>query len=326
MTGFNTWRNEMLDFWRRLFRRDAPATGPVTLGRRRVYILPTRTGLVFALILLAMLIGAVNYQNSLAFVLTFLLTGLSVVSMIHTFRNLHALTLRAGHPQPVFAGEQARFSINVENQGGRDRYALNLLLGDQDPVTLDLPQNGGQWLTLPLPSQRRGLLLPGPITIYTRFPLGLFHAWSFVHLDMPCLVYPRPATRRGLPRELLHSQGAVGDQGNGSDDFSALRSYHVGDSLRHVHWKAVAREQGLLTKQFGGGVTEELWLRWEQTGSLSLEERLSLLTRWLLEADALGLAYGLALPDREFKPARGEAHRRRCLKALALFGQTVDRP
>lgn len=326
MTGLNTWRNEMLAFWRQLFRRDAPETGPVTLGRRRVYIIPTRTGLVFALILLAMLMGAVNYQNSLAFVLTFLLTGLSVVSMIHTFRNLHSLTLRAGHQQPVFSGEQARFSVNVENHGGRARYALNLFLGDQEPVTLDLPQNGGQWLTLPLATQRRGLLPPGRITIYTRFPLGLFHAWSYVHLDMPCLVYPRPAMRRGLPRELLDSRGTLGDQGNGSDDFAALRTYHTGDSLRHVHWKAAAREQGLLTKQFGGGVTEELWLRWEQTGSLPLEERLSQLTRWVLEADALGLAYGLALPDTEFKPARGESHRRRCLKALALYGLSVELP
>ena len=309
----------MRAFWRRLFRRDAPEKGPVTLGRRRIYILPTRTGVIFALILLAMLIGAINYQNSLAFVLTFLLTSTSVVSMIHTFRNLHALTLRAGHPQPVFAGELARFSVNVENRGGRARYALNLLLGEQSPLTLDLPQNGGQWLNLTLPAGQRGILHPGRITLFTRFPLGLFHAWSYVHLDMPCLVYPRPSDRRGLPRELLDLRGAVGDQGSGSDDFAALRSYHPGDSLRHVHWKAAAREQGLLTKQFGGGVTEELWLRWEHTGNLPMEERLSLLTRWILEAEALDLAYGLALPDREFPPERGETHRRRCLGALALY-------
>lgn len=310
----------MQAFWRRLLRRDAPEAGPVTLGRRRIYIIPTRTGLVFALLLLAMLIGAINYQNSLAFVLTFLLTGLGLVSMFHTFRNLYALTLRAGHHPPVFAGETARFSVNVESRDGRARYELKLGLDKQEPVSLELPPNGGQWLSLPLVSQHRGLLQAGRINLYSRFPLGLFHAWSLVHLDMPCLVYPRPAARRGLPRELFQSRGVVGDQGNGSDDFAALRSYHPGDSLRHVHWKALAREQGLLTKQFGGGVSEELWLRWEHTGNLALEERLSQLTRWVLEADAQGLAYGLALPDRQFVPARGEAHRRRCLKALALYG------
>lgn len=322
----NSARGEISGFWRRWLRRDQPGPGPVTLGRRRIYIIPSRTGLIFALILMAMLIGAVNYQNSLAFVLTFLLTGLSVVSMIHTFRNLHALTLRAGHPQPVFAGEIARFSVNVENHGGRARYALNLKLEEQPSVTLDLPQNGGQWLLLPLASQRRGLLYPGRITIYTRFPLGLFHAWSFVHLDTPCLVYPRPAPRRGLPAELFHSRGAVGDRRSGSDDFVAMRNYQHGDSLRHVHWKAVAREHELMTKQFGGGFTNELWLRWEHTATLPPEERLSLLTRWIIDADALGLTYGLSLPDKEFKPSRGEQHRHRCLKALALYDQSMAQP
>ncbi len=310
-----------LGFHRWLSSRKATETGPVTLGRRRIYLLPSRSGLLFSLVLMAMLIGAVNYQNSLAFALTFLLTALSVVSIVHTFRNLHGLNLHAGHPSPVFAGEPARFHVHVENRIGRDRFALNLSFKGQQPVTLDLPRQGGQWLTLTMPSEQRGLLHPGRIIVSTRFPLGLFYAWSHVHLAMPCLVYPQPASQRGLPPELLNQQGETGDQGIGHDDFAALRSYHPGDSLRHVHWKSVAREQGLLTKQFGGARTGALWLRWEQSPNLPREERLSLLTRWVIEADKLDLAYGLALPDREFSPAQGEAHRRRCLKALALYGQ-----
>lgn len=320
LTGFTTWRKHTRALRRRLLRRDPPTPGPITLDRRRIYILPARSGVVFALMLLTMLIGAINYQNSLAFALTFLLTGLALISMFHTFRNLHGLTLRTGQPTPVFAGENARFAVLVENRISRHRFTLNLMFKRQLPVTLDLPPLGGQWLTLTLPSQQRGLLQPGRITISTRFPLGLFHAWSYVHLAMPCLIYPRPANRRGLPPELLDRQGETGDQGKGNDDFAALRSYQPGDSLRHVHWKSVAREQELLTKQFGGAQADALWLRWEQTGHLSREDRLSLLTRWILEADAQGLSYGLALPGNEFPPAQGEAHRRRCLKALALYG------
>jgi uncharacterized protein (DUF58 family) len=320
INALTNWRDEMVAFWRHLFRRDRPETGPVTLGRRRVYIIPSRSGVVFAIILLAMLIGAINYQNSLAFVLTFLLTSLSVVSMIHAVRNLYGLRLRAGHPRPVFAGDNARFPINLENQRGQARYALKLMLPEQEPVTLDLPQNGGQWVELAVPAARRGQLTPGRITLYSRFPLGLFHAWSYINLSMHCLVYPRPDNSRGLPSQMLQDSGAVGDQGRGSDDFASLRPYHAGDSLRHIHWKALAREQGLMTKQFGGGITEELWLHWEQLGNLTPEQRLSRLTRWVLEADGMGLAYGLALPDGEIPPARGDAHRRRCLEALALFG------
>lgn len=306
-------------FWQRLLRRDAAESGPVTLTRRRVYILPSRSGLVFGVLLLAMLIAAINYQNSLAFIFTFLLAGLGVVSMVHTFRNLNGLRLRVGHIQPVFAGEAATFPLSVENPRGHPRFALKLHFAEQPPEGLDLPVNGGQWLQLRHPTTQRGWLHPGRITIYSRFPLGLFHAWGYANIAMRTLVYPAPSAERALPAELLVPSGSSGDQGKGDDDFAALRPYHPGDSLRHVHWKVLARGQGLVTKQFGGGVNEELWLRWEMLGNLALEERLSRLTRWVLEADAHGMAYGLALPDRQIAPQRGEAHRRRCLEALALF-------
>jgi uncharacterized protein (DUF58 family) len=306
-------------FWSRLMRRDQAESGPVTLTRRRVYILPSRTGIIFAVLLLAMLIGAINYQNSLAFIFTFLLTGMALVSMVHTFRNLNGLRFRVGHIQPVFAGEQAAFPLSVENPHGPQRLAIKLLFHSQPPQTLDLAVNGGQWLELHYPSSKRGWLHPGRITAYTRFPLGLFHAWAYINIEMQALVYPPPSADRKLPAEALVQDGSSGDQGKGDDDFASLRPYHPGDSLRHVHWKALAREQGLVTKQFGGGVSEQLWLKWELLGTLPTEEKLSRLTRWVLEADSRGMAYGLALPQREITPQRGDAHRRQCLEALALY-------
>jgi uncharacterized protein (DUF58 family) len=136
---------------------------------------------------------------------------------------------------------------------------------------------------------------------------------------MHALVYPTPSADRKLPAEVLVQSGCAGDQGKGDDDFASLRPYHPGDSLRHIHWKALAREQGLMTKQFGGGVSEELWLKWEMLGNLPTEEKLSRLTRWVLETDSRGMAYGLTLPNTEITPQRGDAHRHRCLQALALF-------
>lgn len=306
-------------FWSRLFRRDQPVPGPVTLTRRRVYIIPSRSGVIFGFLLLAMLIGAINYQNSLAFIFTFLLAGMGLVSMVHTFRNLNGLRFRIGHIPPIYAGEQAAFPISVENPGLHNRFAIKLMFEDQLPQTLDLQPNGGQWLQLHYPSRQRGWLHPGRITAYTRFPLGLFHAWAYINIDMRALVYPLPAAERKLPAELLIEDGSSGDQGSGDDDFASLRPYHPGDSLRHVHWKALAREQGLMTKQFGGGVSEQLWLKWEMLGTLPMEEKLSRLTRWVVEADSRGMAYGLVLPNSEFTPQRGDAHRRHCLEALALY-------
>ena len=320
LAALHHWRDEMRAFWRRLLLRERAEQGPITLGQRRVMIVPTRSGFVFALVLLAMLIGAINYQNSLAFLLTFLLAGLAVVSMVHAVRNLVGLRIQAGHPRPAFAGEQARFPVNVESPLGHRRIALKIHLPHQPPLSFDLDEYGGRWLELPYPSESRGYLTPGHITLYSRFPLGLFHAWSYIHLSMPCLIYPRPDNEHGLPPLSAQEQGPGDSRGRGNDDFTSLRPYHLGDSMRHVHWKALAREQGMLTKQFGGSGNEELWLHWEQLGNLGVEARLSRLARQVLDADGAGLAYGLAIPDRIIQPARGDAHRHRCLEALALFG------
>jgi uncharacterized protein (DUF58 family) len=117
----------------------------------------------------------------------------------------------------------------------------------------------------------------------------------------------------------LYKLEICGDQGVGADDFAGLRQYHSGDSLRHVHWKAAARQQGLLTKQFGGDRSEELWLDWSNLPEINIEQRLSILTRWVLLAEREGKSYGLRLPNQVIEPSRGGPHRHQCLKALAEY-------
>ena len=295
-------------------------SGPILLDRRRVYILPTRQGLLLGAVLIAILLGAINYDNGLAFALVFLLAGLGVVSILHTWRNLLGLQIEAGRCQAVFAGEQARFPLGLHNAGTESRPAVTLTLSGGGETGLDVAP-GLQWTELARPAPQRGRLRLGRLTIATRFPLGLFRAWSPLELAMDCLVYPAPAPQRGLPAGLPGAAGSGGERGQGHDDFATLRPYHAGDSLRHVHWKAVAREQGMHTKQFAGEAAQELWLAWELLPGLAVEARLSRLCRWVLEADAAGLAYGLRLPDRVIAPDFGPGQRRRCLEALALYGE-----
>jgi uncharacterized protein (DUF58 family) len=315
----------MAAFWRRLLRRDRPEAGPVVLDRHRVYILPTRHGVIFALVLLAMLLGSINYNNSLGYALTFLLTSLAVVSILHTFRNIHKLQLSAGHPQPVFAGEEANFPLQVTNRGGLDRLGVMLRLEENPPLGFDFAADDDRWITLHRHTTQRGYLPLGRITIESTFPLGMFRAWGYANLASRCLVYPEPAPQRTLPPKSEQASGASGDRGRGNDDFSNLRPYQPGDSLRHIHWKALARGMSEpVTKQFGGGVEEELWLRWDQLANMGVEAKLSRLTRWVIEAESQGLAYGLTLPQQEIPPSRGDAHRHLCLEALALYGHEEE--
>lgn len=304
----------------RFLRGPGPETGPVLLDRRRVYILPTRQGLLLGAVLIAILLGAINYDNALAFVLVFLLMGLSVVSILHTWQNLQGLRVEAGSCPAVFAGGQARFPIGLGNEARQTRPALALVLPDGTETVLDVPP-GLHWTTLSHPAPRRGRLTLGRFRMATRFPLGLFRAWSPLELAGECLVYPAPAPQTPLPAGQFGTTGSGGGRGQGHDDFTALRPYQTGDSVRQVHWKAVAQGQGMHTKQFAGEAAQELWLAWDLLPGLPTEERLSRLCRWVLEADTAGLAYGLRLPEQTIASGFGPAQRRRCLEALALHGE-----
>ncbi len=299
----------------RFLRGEGPQTGPITLTRRRVFILPTRYGWLFGLMLLVMWLGSVNYNNGLGFALTFLLGGLGLVSILHTYRNLSGLTFSAGRVAPVFAGEQARFVVNVENPGGpRDSIALQL--PGAAPVVCDVARQCA--VTLARLAPQRGRLSMGRFTVSTVFPLGLFRAWSHLDLDIRCLVYPRRAAPQPLPD--AEPASSESSSGRGTDDFAGVREYQSGDSLRHVHWKAVARQDVLLTKQFSGGAVSELWLDWQRLPpNMDAESRLSLLCRFVLDAHGAQLRYGLRLPGKDIAQGSGAAHQQACLEALALF-------
>jgi uncharacterized protein (DUF58 family) len=312
-------KNRLLDW----LLRPQLEPGAIVLGQRRVYILPTRQGLLFALVLFVMLVGSINYALGLGFVLTFLLGALAVVAMLHTWRNLVGLRVSAGRAQPVFAGDTARFTLHLDNVGGTERYAIGLAHAESRPAFVDLPARSVAPATVGVPARRRGVLRPGRMTLFTRFPLGLFRAWAYVEPGLRCLIYPRPA-QPGLPLPpATASSGAGAEHGTGQEDFHGLRQYHVGDSPRHVAWKAAARDRGLLTKQFSGQADRELWLDWDLLPDrMGTEERLSHLARWVIEAHARGLSYGLRLPDRTVEMAAGDTQRERCLEALALHDLT----
>lgn len=307
----------------RWWRTEAPVQpvppDALVLSRRRVYILPTRHGVAFAFALFVMLLGSVNYNLSLGFVLTFLLAAVGVVSMIHTYRNLAWLTIASLRSDPVFAGEVARIAVRVDNPGPVVRCRIALCVPGEEPDEIDVPASGRVPAAIRLPATGRGWLQPERIVVSTRYPLGLCRAWSNVAIAAGCIVYPRPEADGPPPPRNGPAARAGTAGGSGRDDFAGVRPYVPGDPPRHIDWKADARGQGLVVKQFTGGAMPETWLDWHALpADLDPEARLSRLVRWVLELDACRERYGLRLPDRLLPPGDGGAHRARCLEALAL--------
>jgi uncharacterized protein (DUF58 family) len=307
--------------WLGIERRRTARGQAVTLERGRIFILPTAQGMLYAAITFVMLLGAANYNNSLAFILTFLLIALGLVALLQTYRNLVGLRLRVGRCPAVFCGEDARYEIELDGGPGRPRYAVVLQPDDAEAQRLDVEQSGRA--TLAVATDRRGYRPLGRLTLSTRYPLGLFRASARCHFEQACLVYPRPAEHGATaPRRSGDGQGRASQTRAGNEDFIGHRDYVPGDPPRQVDWKAAARSERLLSKRFGDHEASECWLDWNDHEGCDTETRLQRLCRAVLDAEARGLRYGLRLPGAALRPARGESHRHQCLRALALFGTT----
>lgn len=293
--------------------------GAVALGSRSIYILPTRHGLLFALLLVALLLAAVNYANALAYLLTFLLAGMAMVSILHTQRNLLGLELTVIGGDPVFAGEEACFQVCLRNPG-QQRTAVRVECDGQLLPAVDIPPRDNRCIPLATPALRRGWLDCPALMISTHYPLGITRAWTRRHrLAARCLVYPQPADDRDLLPIVADGTEAAGVALHEGDEFAGLRNYQNGDSPARISWKTLARGQGLYTKDFRQPHGMDVWIDWEEFAPHTPEMRLRLLTRAVLDADAAGLRYGLRLPDSALDPDLGDNHRAACLQTLALY-------
>jgi uncharacterized protein (DUF58 family) len=327
------FRFSMIYNW--IFQPRGPEVGEIFLHQRRVFIFPTRYGFFFAFSLVGFLASSINYDLSLGFVLTFFLGAVGLVTMLHTFRNQLHLYLKPLRADPVFAGGLASFELLLENRKAIERGAI-WLKTPQCEVVSDVPPRAGVAVTLTAAAPRRGWLTPPRITVETRYPLGLLRAWSYWQPDLPCLVYPQPAAPGQPFPAAPEGSGEGAPAGSGTDDFAGLREHQASDSPRHIAWKnaILAMETGapLQVKHFTGSATSELVFDYAAMPlGMDMEQRLSQLARWVLDADAMKLSYALVLSGTTLGPAQGDPQRLACLRALALHGLEIvaaraDRP
>lgn len=306
--------------FRRFFVGEGPQAPPYYLNNRRVYILPTRQGLVFAMLLFAMLLGSINYNNNLGYILTFLLASLTVVTIFMTYRNMLFLRIGPAIATPVFAGKRSTMPVQIDNQNYSIRFAIEYHLPKDKSVICDIPANANSTIQLPVTYAQRGIQPLPRFIVATTFPLGFFRAWSHVELEQSVLVYPQPGNDKVLPQLSAGEKEGEKHHGAGDDDFEGLRNYQVGDSFYRVHWKSAARHHVLQTKQYIGSANSELWITWEDSRFTDIEKRISQLTQWVMLAANTGIPYGFRIPGVEYGLATGLPHRNNCLKALALYG------
>ncbi len=324
--GFRTAHRLATRNFQRWWQSRLPISDKLLLTQRNVYILPTKAGLLFALTLFVLLLATINYQLNLGYVLTFLLAGCGVVSMHLTHGTLRGLNMHLRAPAAVFAGEPVMLET-VLSSSDTARYGIGMKMEAADWYSLawvDVPAGSQFTARVSFVPPHRGLLSVPALSAETRFPTGLFRAWAVWRPAAKVMVYPaleRPCPV--LPAAFSVPGGSTRNMSHDGGEVEGIRAYRRGDPLKMVVWKKAAKamEAGgeLVSRDMQATAHRELWLDWQSCHPLPAEERLSRLTSWVIEADRQGARYGLRVPGFEATPNVGEAHKRACLEALALW-------
>jgi uncharacterized protein (DUF58 family) len=295
-------------------RRQGTDVLPLTLAARRIYILPTGPGWIFALLIVVTFIAGMNYGNGLALLFAFWMAGFALVAMVQTQRNLAGTRIVSASAEPAFAGECIAVSISAAARGAGGDLALSA-----DNATTASGGVRDDLLHLQIAAHRRGRWHSPPLRLTSTAPFGLFRTWTWLSLDLSTLVYPRPVGTFPIP-------DSAGDEG-GNDRLSSdqeelawLRDFRAGDSPRQVAWKAYARGAPLLVREYRGHAMAARDFDFAALRDPDVEARLSQLALWCTDAAGRSEAWTLRLPGSTPLAGQGAEHLELCLRKLALHG------
>jgi uncharacterized protein (DUF58 family) len=292
---------------------------PVTISTRRLYILPTRAGFAFAALLFVMLVAGLNYSNSLALFMTFLLAGFALIAMHLCHRNLAGTRVVGIGTHNGFVGEHGRVVLTLENSADHARFAIGVDALDVETAIVDIAAAATARAELAIALEQRGRVAMRRLRLTTTFPFGLFRAWTWVYVPVEVLAWPAPRGRREPPHEAATGGTATAVHRAGDEEWAGLREFRSGDSPRQVAWGAYARGRGLLVKTYESPAAHHRMFDLNAIPG-EIEARLEQLSAWVVGAEARGERYGVQLGGDELAPGAGREHRTRALDGLALYG------
>lgn len=298
--------------------RQGEDTPPLTLLQRRIYILPTKAGIAAAALLFAMLIAGMNYGNSVGLFLCFTVTGVALVSMHECHRALAGLKLLSAQADNAFAGQTGELRLHFENSDTRLRDALTLKCAPCEEIAFRLEPGELKTVNLQFQAGKRGRQRIDRLRLSTTAPMGLFRGWAWIHLPTEAIIYPKPMGNRALPPRLGQPRpGQRSTRNNGEEEWAWLRHFQDSDPPRSVAWKAYARGAPLMVAHYDSPAGLQRTLSFSALAGYSVEQKLSQLTKWVLECERLGENYALDLPQESLPAGHGLSHRRACLETLA---------
>ncbi|MCB0356540.1 MAG: DUF58 domain-containing protein [Bdellovibrionales bacterium] len=290
--------------------------------QERIYIVPTKYGFIYVLGIFVTLAAAAIYANNLVYLLSFFLVALVLMGMVQTHSNLKGLSLDKVHLElaPAEAKGDAKFWFSSSNKEGHNQLYVQSKIDKKKfsfPVT-HLTGNGLSIKKITFHTGLRGKQKIGAIKVSTTYPFGFFYAWRIFNFEQFHFIYPHAKGTTQLPDEKFLGDSVDKNRGANGEDFTQHRNYILGESHRHIDWKAYARGRPLLVKDFSDGEKTSLSLRYQDVVG-NTEEKLSQLSLWVLLCERKNMLYSLQIANHVYGPSKGHNHMKNCLKILAEY-------
>jgi len=252
--------------------------------------------------------------------LCFQLVGFALVTMYECHGSLNGLTISSAHVESAFAHGYGELQVGFYNAGATMRRSLRVRATDVAPKYFEVAPHSACLVSVRYLALSRGRQRIDRLQISCDAPLGLFRAWTWLHLPLEALIYPAPIRLRPLPPAVGLPQPSERERRlSGDEEWAWLRPYRDSDPLRRVAWKAYARGAPLMVAHYDAPAGAQRVLGLDTLHDLPLERALSQIADWVLECERRGESYALDLRQRAVAAGHGLAQRRHCLEALALY-------
>jgi uncharacterized protein (DUF58 family) len=314
-------------------------------GRAIVSVIPTRR-----LVIIVVVLSPVWLVSATAAAIVIVALVAAVIADLLLLPAQWQITAERIVPSNVGLGDKERGQYRVRSTSAR---AIRFTLFDALPRIVESPEprgtahsvvaGGETAIPFTFVARERGSWALGPVVLRIEGTLGLVqHSLRYEPADT-MLVTPSLAGVRNL--RLLAIQHRLRDagirsirkRGEGSS-FASLREYSVGDDPRHVDWKATARRQKLMTREYTVEQGQTVMIAVDAgrmmtqlaSGVPRFEYALSAATLLASVAVQAGDQVGLMLFDNEMRafvpPARGDKAMRGIRQALIPARATLTEP
>jgi uncharacterized protein (DUF58 family) len=207
-------------------------------------------------------------------------------AMVQSNNNVKDLKLRVLESPLVPAGSRVEVRVMLE-QTGKDasrRVSVGVTGGSaSDRKTIERISPGEAIeVRVPVGAFRRGIHALPDFVITSRYPLGLFHTWKKFRSGFSAWIHPAPSG--GIPwrnNEWKNEDSCL--------EYREHRRANPGDSQARIDWKRYARDRNPLFRVYDVDRDRKILLRWEDIQHLPLEDALSQLARWMIDAESTGI-------------------------------------